>query len=81
MAFDKNNLEEVNVNLLIDNDERMEYIQAAVNRQRDLVRIYTEETIMFRGLEFVPVATVTEIKQMFVALRTRVKAAEDLITG
>lgn len=75
-------LHEVDVATLETNLERAQYIRAAAIRQYQLVELYTNGTIVVQGHTFAATpATITAIKQQFAALRTRVKAAEDAITG
>jgi hypothetical protein len=75
-------LDEVVVANLTTNEDRMQYICLAANRQRRLVGYYETGIITQDDYEFVATAqTITAIKQEFAALRTRVRECETLVTA
>jgi len=75
-------LSEVVVADLEDNEQRMAYIRSAASRQYTLVQLYSAGEIVKYGHTFTATSgTITDIKLEFAALRTRIKACEDLVTA
>lgn len=68
--------------MISGNTECMQYIREAVDRQAQLVELYALSTVSFQGYEYTAAAgQVAAMKIEFAALRTRVKAVEDMITA